>query len=54
MEDVRISVLVADDHPMLREGLVAVLGTQPDFDVVGEAADGEEVVRLARQLRGPT
>ncbi len=51
MEDVRISVLVADDHPMLREGLVAVLGTQPDFDVVGEAADGEEVVRLARQLR---
>jgi DNA-binding NarL/FixJ family response regulator len=42
---------VADDHPMLREGLVAVLGTQPDFDVVGEAADGTEVVRLAETLR---
>ena len=46
-----IRLLVADDHPMLREGLVAVLGTQPDFDVVGEAADGAEVVRLAERLR---
>src|ERR687894_3304908 len=35
---------------MLREGLVAVLSTQPDFDVVGEAADGSEVVRLAETL----
>ncbi len=50
MEERRVRILVADDHPMLREGLVAVLGTQPDFDVVGEAADGEETVRLAREL----
>jgi DNA-binding NarL/FixJ family response regulator len=50
MEATRIRILVADDHPMLREGLVAVLGTQPDFDVVGEAADGSEVVRLAERL----
>ena len=48
----KIRLLVADDHPMLREGLVAVLGTQPDFEVVGEAADGDEVVRLAESL-GP-
>ncbi len=48
----RIRLLVADDHPMLREGLVAVLGTQPDFEVVGEASDGEEVVRLENEL-GP-
>jgi DNA-binding NarL/FixJ family response regulator len=48
----RIRLLVADDHPMLREGLVAVLGTQPDFEVVGEAADGDAVVRLAESL-GP-
>ena len=49
--ETRIRILVADDHPMLREGLVAVLSTQLDFDVVGEAADGSEVVRLAQSLR---
>jgi DNA-binding NarL/FixJ family response regulator len=46
-----VRILVADDHPMLLEGLVAVLSTQPDFEVVGEAADGAEVVRLAGALR---
>jgi CheY-like chemotaxis protein/two-component sensor histidine kinase len=46
----KIRLLVADDHPMLREGLVAVLGTQPDFEVVGEAGDGEDAVRLAERL----
>ena len=47
----KIRVLVADDHPMLREGLVAVLSTQPDFEVVGEASDGSETVRLAETVR---
>ena len=45
-----IRILVADDHPMLREGLVGVLSTQPDFEVVGEASDGAEAVRLAETL----
>ncbi|MDQ4000620.1 MAG: response regulator transcription factor [Actinomycetota bacterium] len=46
----KIRILVADDHPMLREGLVAVLSTQPDLDVIGEASDGSEVVWLAERL----
>ena len=46
----QIKILVADDHPMLREGLVAVLATQPGFDIVAEAADGEQTVRLAQSL----
>ncbi|MBA2690944.1 MAG: response regulator transcription factor [Rubrobacter sp.] len=45
-----IKILVADDHPMLREGLAAVLSTRPDFEVAGEAKDGNEVVRLVKDL----
>lgn len=39
-----IRVLVADDHPVVREGLVMLLGCQDGFEVVGEASDGEEAV----------
>ncbi|HEX2667207.1 MAG TPA: response regulator transcription factor [Gammaproteobacteria bacterium] len=45
-------ILLADDHPMFRQGLKALLERE-GFDVVGEAADGHEAVRLARQL-GPS
>ncbi len=45
-----IRILVADDHPIVRDGLVAVLNTQPDFAVVGEAGTGAEVVRRVAEL----
>ena len=46
-----IRILVADDHPVVRDGLVAILSTQPDFAVAGEAGSGPEAVRLALDLR---
>ncbi len=46
-----IRIVVADDHPIVREGLIAVLGTQPDFSVVGEAATGIEVITCVRELK---
>jgi len=45
-----IRILVADDHPVVRDGLAAMLGTQPDFVVVGQAATGVEVVQQAAAL----
>lgn len=45
-----IKIIVADDHQILREGLVALLGKQPDFAVVAEAQDGRSAVRLAQEL----
>ena len=44
-------ILIADDHPTLREGLRAILDTQEDFQIAGEAADGEEAVAKAEALR---
>ncbi len=45
-----IRLLVADDHPVVRDGLIAILGTQPDFLVVGAAATGVEVVAQVAAL----
>jgi DNA-binding NarL/FixJ family response regulator len=46
----RIRVLIADDHPMVRQGLRVFLELEPDLEVVGEAVDGAETVRLAGEL----
>ena len=46
-----IQVLVVDDHLVVREGLQLILGSQVDFELVGEAADGATAVRLAGELQ---
>ena len=48
-----ITVVLADDQALVRAGFRALLDAQDDIEVVGEAADGEEAVELARRT-GPT
>lgn len=46
----RIRVLIVDDHPVVRKGLDSCLSRRPGIRIVGEAADGEEAAKLAREL----
>ena len=45
-----VRIIVADDHVVVRTGFAALLETQPDFTVVGTASDGEQAVRMSREL----
>jgi len=47
----KIRVLLADDHVLVRRGFLMILNTEPDMEVVGEAANGREAVELAIKLR---
>jgi len=49
--DSRIRVLIVDDHPLLRDGIAAVVDGQPDMTIAGEAADGSEAIERYRALR---
>lgn len=51
MADHRVRVLLADDEPLVRQGLRTILEFEPDIEVVGEAEDGAEAVSAARRLR---
>jgi len=46
-----IRLLIADDHALLRRGLVALLKSQKDFSIVGEAGNGKEVIQLSAKLK---
>ena len=46
-----VRIVVADDHPIVRDGFVELLSTQPDFDIVGVAANGAEAVSIATECK---
>lgn len=50
MSDQRVSIVVVDDHPLFRQGVVHALAGFPGFEVVGEADSGERALELARSL----
>jgi two-component system nitrate/nitrite response regulator NarL len=51
MTDPRVRVLVAEDHPLFRDGIVRAIRERPNLELVGEAADGREALDLAHELR---
>jgi len=50
-EDKKINLVLADDHTIVREGIAAILRTEPDLCVVGQAADGNQALEMIRELQ---
>ncbi len=50
ISDPKIKILIVDDHPVVRDGLRAILETQPDFEVVGEAENGKQAIEQTESL----
>ena len=46
----KIHLVIVDDHPLFREGVVAILGTEPDMEIVGQGDTAEDAIRLSRDL----
>ncbi|MFC2062438.1 response regulator [Chloroflexota bacterium] len=51
MESDNINILIADDHPLIRQALKNVLAKEPEFHIVGEASNGEEVISMVGELK---
>ena len=47
----KLTILIADDHPVFRKGLRALLASMPTTELVGEAKTGEEIINLAEKLQ---
>ncbi len=50
-ENARIRILAVDDHPLVRQGIIGLVGLQPDMEMVGEASNGREAIQQSRSLR---
>lgn len=46
----KINLVIVDDHPLFREGVVAILGTEPDIEIVGQGDTAEDAIRLVQDL----
>lgn len=47
----KISLVVVDDHPIFRDGVINALSLEPDFDVIGEASNGDDALEMLRELQ---
>ena len=50
-EKPKISIVLADDHAIVREGIAALLRTEPDFSIIGQASDGAQALEMIRELK---